>query len=80
MTKENKKRRWKLAAAYRRKIKGVEKRTFYRLIMQGKIQSYRLTDHKIHICVGYIAEGKPTNCLIAPQKKPIDCRNCNIPR
>ena len=77
---DSRKRRWKLAAAYRRTIKGVKRRTFYRLIMQGKLQSYRPTDHKIHICVGYFADGKPINCLTAPLKNPIDCRKCNIPR
>ncbi len=77
---DSRKRRWKRAAAYRHKLRGISKRTVYRLIQQGKLQSDCPTVRTTRVCVGYTEDNKSIACLVNPQETPIDCRNCKIPR
>lgn len=80
MINNKKHRRWKRAAAYRHKLRGIKRRTFYRLIQQGKLQSDCPTKRTTRICIGYSENEKTVNCLIKPQETAIDCRKCTIPR
>lgn len=80
MTDSKKRRRWKRAAAFRRKIKGMTKTTYYRLIRQGKLQSNCFTVRTTEICVGYVEDGKAIDCLTTPRENPIKCQSCSIPR